>query len=163
MGRPSKYKPEFAEQAVKLCQLGATDPELANFFGVGTSTLDSWRALFPEFNEALKVGKASADDRVERSLYQRANGYSHPDVQIFCNKDGVVTKVECVKNYAPDTVACIFWLKNRRKDEWRDVKAVDANLSGSVGQYAAQPIPVEQRHSDALARPNGSAANSHST
>lgn len=32
MARPTKYKAEYAEQALKLCRLGATDVELANFF-----------------------------------------------------------------------------------------------------------------------------------
>lgn len=41
--------------------------------------------------------------------------------------------------------------------------AVDNKLSGSVGQYVAQPIPTEKRHSDSLARPNGAAVNGHST
>lgn len=41
--------------------------------------------------------------------------------------------------------------------------SVDANLNGAVGHYEAQPIPTEQRHSDTVARPNGSAVNGHST
>jgi hypothetical protein len=31
-GRPSLYRDEFAEQARKLCLLGATDRDLAEFF-----------------------------------------------------------------------------------------------------------------------------------
>jgi hypothetical protein len=31
-GRPTKYKEEYNEQAYKLCLLGATDKELADFF-----------------------------------------------------------------------------------------------------------------------------------
>ena len=38
-GRPSKYKKEFVDQAVKLCKLGATDIELADFFEVNVATL----------------------------------------------------------------------------------------------------------------------------
>lgn len=38
------------------------------------------------------------------------------------------------------------------------LSSVDASLSGAIGQYAAQPIPVEQRHSDALASSARSAA-----
>jgi hypothetical protein len=33
------------------------------------------------------------------------------------------------------------------------LSAMDANLTGAVGQYAAQPIPVEKRDSDALESP----------
>lgn len=41
------------------------------------------------------------------------------------------------------------------------LSSVDAKVDGVIGQYAAQPIPVEQRDSDSLAGSNGSAANGH--
>jgi len=53
-------------------------------------------------------------------LYARATGYEYDAVKIFCNKDGKVTKVKYRERLAPDTTACIFWLKNRRKDLWRE-------------------------------------------
>lgn len=40
---------------------------------------------------------------------------------------------------------------------------IEAKMDGVIGTYAAQPIPVEERHSDSLARPNGAAVNGHST
>ena len=33
-GRKSEYRIEYADQALKLCLLGATDKELAEFFSV---------------------------------------------------------------------------------------------------------------------------------
>lgn len=120
IGRPSKYKPEYAGMAKKLCDgRGATDRELADFFSVAESTLNLWKLEHAEFSEALKVGKDVADDRVERSLYQRACGSSHDDVHIS-NFQGDVTITPIVKHYPPDTTAGIFWLKNRRKGQWRD-------------------------------------------
>ena len=67
-GRPSAYKPEFAEQAAKLCELGATDYELAKFFKVNTATIYRWRNSIPEFCKAVTCGKAMADARVERAV-----------------------------------------------------------------------------------------------
>lgn len=129
MGRPSKFKPEFIEQAVKLCNLGATNREMAEFFGVQESTFHLWKIEHSEFSEALKTAKAEADSRVVESLYRRALGYSHDEVHVS-NYQGTITLTPIVKHYAPDTVAAIFWLKNRRPEEWRDVKAVEH--SGSV-------------------------------
>lgn len=121
MGRPSEYRPEFAEQARKLCEFGATDRELADFFEVDERTINRWKIEFPEFCQSLKVGKSAADDRVEQSLYRRALGYSHDAVKIFADpKTGAEQLVPFIEHYPPDTTACIFWLKNRRKDEWRD-------------------------------------------
>lgn len=129
MGRPSKYRPEFDGQAVKLCKLGATDRELAEFFGVTESTLNLWKLDHQGFSESLKRGKQESDERVEQSLYRRALGYKHDAVKILMTKDGDVYREEYVEHYPPDTVACIFWLKNRRPDLWRDKFDVDTGLT----------------------------------
>lgn len=129
-GRPTKYRPEFAAQAAKLCALlGATDQDLAAFFEVHQDTIDEWKKVHPEFSGSLKQGKAETDARVEQSLYRRAIGYSHDAVKIF-NNEGEEMKVPFVEHYAPDTTACIFWLKNRKPVEWRD--KVDHEHSGNV-------------------------------
>lgn len=118
-GRPSSYKPEYATQAAKLAKLGATDQEIADFFEVSERTINRWRATFDDFCRSLKVSKESADERVERSLFARAVGYEHEEVDIrVIDKRVVLTPIR--KRYAPDTVACIFWLKNRRPDLWRE-------------------------------------------
>lgn len=119
MGRPSAYKPEFAVQAEKLCKLGATDHELAEFFDVTDRTIFRWKNQFLDFCQAVNSGKELLDDRVERSLYHRAVGYSHDSVQINVSKDGDVYETPFVKHYPPDTSACMNWLANRRKDKWR--------------------------------------------
>lgn len=119
MGRPSKYKDGFVTQAEKLCKLGATDMEVADFFEVEVRTLYRWKAEHDDFCQALKAGKAEADARVERSLFARATGYEHDEVDIrVVGREIVQTPLR--KHYPPDTTACIFWLKNRRPEEWRD-------------------------------------------
>lgn len=118
-GRPSKYKPEYAKQAGKLCALGATDRELAGFFEVDEKTINTWKEKHPEFLLSLKDAKEELDSRVERRLFERAMGYSHPEDKIF-NNNGEELVVPTTKHYPPDTTAAIFWLKNRRKEQWRD-------------------------------------------
>ena len=70
-GRPTKFKPEFVEQARKLAQLGATDREIGEFFEVDERTINRWKADHDEFCQSLKVGKDVADDRVEQTAGQR--------------------------------------------------------------------------------------------
>lgn len=122
-GRPSSYRPEFAAQVAKLAMLGATDQEMADFFAVNVATVYRWKHDHQDFCEALKVGKETADNRVERSLYQRAIGYEQDEVKIFMpgGADAPVYAPFRAK-IAPDTTACIFWLKNRRREQWRDVQ-----------------------------------------
>lgn len=131
-GQPTSYSPEYAAQAEKLCAIGATDAEVADFFGVSVRTVHRWKHANDEFCHALKVGKDVADDRVERSLYQRAIGYEQEEVKIFmpAGAENPVYAPYTAK-IAPDTTAAIFWLKNRRKDEWRDVKA--SEITGADG------------------------------
>lgn len=136
-GRPTDYRPEYVAQAVKLCELGATDIELADFFGVATSTLYLWKSKFPKFSEALKLGKDAADQRVERSLYAKATGYTFDSVKIMQN-GGEPVIIPYREHVAPDTTAAIFWLKNRRRDEWRD--KIDHELAGKDGGAIVQRI-----------------------
>lgn len=99
MSRHTDYLPEYAELARNYCLLGATDIDLAGFFGVTERTLTTWKKRFPDFAAALQSGKTPADARVARSLYDRA--------------------------ISGDVTACIFWLKNRQKHAWRDRHEID--------------------------------------
>lgn len=138
-GRPTKFKAEYVDQAKKLCQLGATDLEIADFFEVDVRTLYRWKGEHDKFCQALKVGKAVADERVERSLFARANGYEHDEVDIrVVGQEIVQTPIR--KFYPPDTTACIFWLKNRRPEEWRD--KVQNELSGPDGKPLQAAAPT---------------------
>lgn len=132
MARPSKFKPEFVEQAQKLANLGATDRDVADFFEVDERTINRWKQDHEGFCQALKVGKDAADARVEQSLYRRALGYTHDAVKIAVNAQGEVTQVPYVEHFPPDTTAAIFWLKNRKPSDWRDVKAVEATVDANV-------------------------------
>jgi hypothetical protein len=128
-GHPTDFRQEFVKQAEGLCKLGATDQELADFFEVDVRTIYRWKATHDNFCQAIKAGKVEADDRVERSLFARANGYEHNEVDIRV-VGGEIVQTPIRKFYPPDTAACIFWLKNRRKEQWRD--KIEYEHSGSI-------------------------------
>lgn len=132
-GRPSKYKPEFAKQAEHLCKLGATDYELAQFFKVSDRTIYRWQTEHDEFCQALKAGKAESDERVERSLYHKATGYTFTSEKVF-QFQGEIVRAQVTEHVPPDATSMIFWLKNRRPEQWRDVKEskVDMTVSEQV-------------------------------
>lgn len=153
-GRPSEYKAVYAKLVYHLCLLGATDAEIARQFEVSTVTLDSWKRKHPKFLGALKSGRDEADAKVVARLYDRAMGYSHPDTDIRtvsigdgCSK---IVQTPIIKHYPPDVTACIFWLKNRQREKWRDVNRVEhANNDGtplmeplavSIAQILAQKL-----------------------
>lgn len=121
MGRPTKYRKEFAEQTYKLTLLGATDAELADFFDVEEKTINSWKKAHPAFLQSITRGKAQADAEVAEKLFHRAKGYSHKAVKIFMPagaKEPVYA--EYTEHYPPDTQAASLWLRNRQPRKWRD-------------------------------------------
>lgn len=140
-GRPSKYKKEYDEQARKLCLLGYIDTQLADFFGVAEATIHNWKIEHPSFLESLKAGKCVADASVVDSLYSRAMGSTHKEDKIF-NNNGEALIVPTTKHYPPDTTACIFWLKNRQPELWREKVEAEVNLDmAKVLSEIAEKLP----------------------
>jgi transposase-like protein len=103
-GRPSDYFPARCREAAALAWHGATISEIAAYFGVSIMTLYRWSRAWPEFGEAIKQDKDAADRRIEQRLYDKA-------------AEG-------------DNTAMIFWLKNRRPEEWRDQR--DVKVEGKI-------------------------------
>ncbi|HPJ97016.1 MAG TPA: hypothetical protein PK022_06870 [Syntrophales bacterium] len=115
-----------------LYSIGLIDAQVCKVLEITEQTLSLYKKDDKLF-AAIKRGKQVADDRVERALYERATGYSHPDTDIRV-VDGKIVTTEIIKHYPPDTTACIFWLKNRRRAEWRDKQEVEhsGNLTVNV-------------------------------
>ena len=79
MGRPSKYKPEFVEQARKLYVIGATDEQVCNFFGIDVATFHRWKNKYADFCEASRSGKENHDSAVETAFLRRVLGYRYKE------------------------------------------------------------------------------------
>ena len=137
-GRPTEYKEEYCAQVEKLCKLGATDKEIADFFDVNKATINRWKREYPEFCASVKKGKLWADAEVAHSFHKRATGYQYDEVtyeKLAVSETGMAvddegdiedTKKEAykrkvvTKEVPPDGGAALNWLKNRQKDKWRD-------------------------------------------
>ena len=126
-GRPTKYKSDYARQALAHCKLGATDKHLAELFDVSVDTITEWKNVHAEFSASIKKAKAEFDDdMVEKSLARRAMGFMR--VKEVFNPEGVKELIQ--EEVPPDTTACIFWLKNRKSKQWRDKQ--EHELSGEL-------------------------------
>lgn len=115
---------------------GLTDEQIAKNLGIAVSTLNDYKNKYSEFSESLKRGKEVVDIEVENALLKRALGYKYNEVtkELIVNKETgeeelKVTKV-VTKEVVPDTTAQIFWLKNRKPEDWRDKK--DIEHSGDI-------------------------------
>ena len=126
-GRPSNYKDDFAEQAYKLCLLGATDAELADFFNVTEATINNWKKDVIEFFESVTRGKVQADAEIANSFYNRAKGFEIDSEKIF-QSEGQIIRADTKTYFPPDAGAALNWLKNRQPKKWRDKTEVETTI-----------------------------------
>ncbi len=122
-GRPSPFQQEFAEQAYKLCLAGATNDDLAEAFDVTRRTVDRWLQAHPDFADAVRSGRLVADGEVAHNLYRRAIGYTYESSKVLLT-EGVPVSVPQTVHRPPDVRACIFWLRNRRPQQWAENRPV---------------------------------------
>jgi len=131
-GRPSKFSDKIQKSVKLLALKGFTDKEMAEALGITEQTLNNWKKAHPIFFESLKDWKLEADQKVVRSLYERAQGYSCPETKaqwVECDvfdpktktwkREGRWEYAELTKHYPPDPTSMIYWTKNRMK-EWSD-------------------------------------------
>lgn len=107
---------------------GLTDEQIAYNIGITAKTLYEWKKQYSEICEALKKGKEVVDRQVENALLKRALGYEYDEITMEYGKE---TK-RVTKQVVPDVTAQIFWLKNRKPDQWRDKR--DIEHSGEIGR-----------------------------
>lgn len=157
MGRPTKYKPEYARIAAALCRRGATDFELAEEFEVTTVTIWNWQSKYEEFFNALREGKAAFDDRIERSLAQRATGYAYHTEKVF-QFQGSIVRAKVVEHVPADIGAAKLWLTNRRPDKWLELSKVEHGSPGDFDRMTDEELEafIKAEASQALAIPGGS-------
>lgn len=109
---------------------GLTNEQIAGNMGISRETLNQWSKKYPDISDALKKGKEVVDRQVENALLKRALGYKYEEKKVEKGPDGSKTTVT-IKEVTPDVTAQIFWLKNRKPEQWRDKR--DVEHSGEIG------------------------------
>lgn len=131
--RPTEYKDTWPEIAHELClEQGYTDTQLAQYFKVSLKSIQRYKNKYPEFADAIRSAKDEFDtDIVENALLQRARGVTVTETRTSGggSDDEAPSAVTVQKELPPDTAACIFWLKNRRPDRWRDKQEIEHEVN----------------------------------
>jgi hypothetical protein len=131
VGRKTAYKEEYNEQAYKLCLLGCTDDEMAQFFEVDVSTIHNWKLGFPKFFDSIKAGKVFADLKVANALYDSCTDRTVVETEAIKVKNGKdqekIEIVETTKVIPADFRSQRFWLTNRKYDKWKDKHEVSGD------------------------------------
>ena len=143
-GRPTLYRPEHASRGRQLCARGATNLDLAGRFGVARSTIGQWIATHSEFAEAVQQGRDLADATAVESLFRRVTGYDHQADKVFLYR-GETRTASYTAHVPPETRACMFWLRNRRPEDWREIseRAV-AELAQEAAADATLRVELDQ-------------------
>ena len=129
---------------------GLTDEQIAKNIGINRTTLYDWKKKETNIADALKKGKEVIDFEVENALLKRALGYEYEE-EIYEN--GILTK-KVKKHVAPDTTAQIFWLKNRKPNNWKDRVETDEDKEAvaNASQVIAKIRKVAQEYTDGTNR-----------
>jgi len=153
-GRKPLFRDHMFKEGRKLASLGLTVERLADFWQIDPATLWRWTKKNPAFCKTIKEAREAADSKVTESLFNRACGYQFEEktfettlIQIKPAADPTKVNAECfiekehlkkrvVKEVAPDTVACMFWLMNRQPEFWKDRK------HHSIEAEDGKPIPI---------------------
>ena len=102
---------------------GLTDEQIYNNLGISKDTFYKYIKQYTDFSDALKKGQEIVDYEVENALLKRALGYEYDEITYECGEE--VKRVR--KQVAPDTTAQIFWLKNRKPEQWREKQVIESS------------------------------------
>lgn len=126
---------------------GLTDEEIADKIGINRTTLYDWKNKYSDIADALKKSKEIYDIEVENALHKKTLGYNQEVKKTFKvktvlyeNGKRVMEKEELQVgidevHIPADTTAQIFWLKNRKPEQWKDKKDIAPNdIKGEVSR-----------------------------
>lgn len=139
VGRPTKYKPEYAELAGEFCLMGATDATLAEYFEVDERTINNWKVDYPDFFQSMSAGKAVADAKMASSLYKSGMGlHVTTEDRLVSDGQGGQDVVTLEKKIDPSVAAQRYWLNNRQPKHWRE--KVETPLEINLSIFPAREV-----------------------
>ena len=140
-GQPSKKELIDLTFIEALYSFNVIDEQICELLGITRQTLDNWKED-EKFFAAIKRGKKISNDRVVKSLFERATGYDHPEDDIRVIDKEIVT-TPTIKHYPPETAAMIFWLKNRDREHWRDKQDLNVGLDETALAAILSLLPAD--------------------
>lgn len=130
-GRPTDYEPKYCRMVKDHMSTGASLTSFAASIGKARSTMNLWMDAFPEFMEAVKVGKAQCAAWWESVNRQNASAGGG------------------------NATSCIFGLKNMAPDDWGDRQEInhtssDGSMSPASAEDTAQAVlnRLQSKHED---------------
>ena len=126
---------------------GLFDEQIAKNMGISEATLYNYKNKHPQIKEALRKGKEVVDIEVENAMFKRAIGYTITINEQKVDKDGFVHDLKRDVHIPGDVTAQIFWLKNRRRQQWRD-KIEYEKTQGVQKIHIVNDLPKDEENGD---------------
>ncbi len=154
--------PQSCRVAKTMARLGAQEEHIAAALDVSTETVRGWRDRHADFAQALKEGKHLLNTALEDALLQRAVGYSYPEEEIICDREGNVSRIYVEKYVLPDPKAGELWrrahpsedlqgaitqMRTRRSSDGVVVEAHASSSARTKSLLAHPTTPTEERKS----------------
>lgn len=130
-----KFSKKIIETICKHLKKGATITSTCEAVGISRETFYDWMKKKPDVSDAIKKAMAIPDKKVENALFKMATGTfeyeeNHYESIIIDKIKPAILKKTIKKTLAPNITAQIFYLKNRKPEEWKDVK--DIGITGEL-------------------------------
>lgn len=157
--RDSKVDYWITEDGLNLIRSWSRDTfsksEIANRIGISPSTLNEWCEKYEEIDEAIRTTREIVDYQVENALLKAALGYKTKEIKVTVGKKVIngetveLLKETTTKEVAPNVNAAIFWLNNRKFDEWKrnrdkivEIDPDDNQVTITINRGAKKAIEV---------------------
>lgn len=158
----AKYEEWITEEGlIKLqgyARDGMVDRELAEAMGISRTTLNKWKAKFPQMAAVLRCGKEVADRKVENSLFEKCTGKTvtlkkpmkikrteyDPKTGKKISEHEEIVEADTEEYIPADTKAITFWLINRKPEAWRNKVEIESHEDDNSGIIQIEHIGNEE-------------------
>lgn len=131
MGKQNESKVDYwlTEDGLELIRSWSRDTfskaEIAKRMNINVNTLVKWQKQYAEIDEAINTTRELVDYQVENALLKAALGYKTKEIKVTIGKKVVngemveMLKETTTKEVPPNIKAAMFWLNNRKFDDWK--------------------------------------------
>lgn len=140
VGAKGLYTPEILGRLEQLAASGLNNKNICEALGIGQKTFYEWMERHPQFAHSIKKYRGLADIEVENALYKNAIGYNFIEKEKEARKINgeyvLVNTKETEKHIPGNSVAQIFYLKNRMPERYKDKIETQISLANDISQIA---------------------------
>ena len=133
-----KWDEKFYKMIPDLILEGLTLKKIADIIGVNPKTIHQWKKEKKRLGNAITKARDKVDcAKVEKSQLKRAIGFRYTEVTREYDQHGRLKAEKKTRKYVPgDTKAQQFYLRNRARERWPDIKSTE------IGGPDGGAIPV---------------------